>query len=251
MFCTYFTLYTGDKLPPFYIGSTKLARLDKGYHGSVLSKEYSAIWKDELKRNPSSFTTVVISEHQTRQEAFEKELELHLLVDAVNSPLYINKANAMSRFNMQGARHSEETRAKMSMSRQGLKHSEETKQKMSEARIKRLKENPYSEETRAKMSAYAKTRPMEHLTKIGTASKNRSAETLEKLSAYAKNRPMEHREKIKQASIGRVVSDETRAKQSVARKGKPKSEEWKMKIRAIHAAKKAAKEILAQSNLAE
>ena len=37
-FVVYITLYTGQKLPKWYIGSTNEARIKQGYNGSVTSK---------------------------------------------------------------------------------------------------------------------------------------------------------------------------------------------------------------------
>lgn len=251
MFCTYLTLYSGDKLPPLYIGSTSVARIGKGYRESVLSKEFSAIWGEELKSNPDAFETIILSEHKTRLEAFEKEQEIHIALDVVNSPLYANKAIALQRFNMAGHKHSEEARMKMSAAHIGRKHSEETKQKMSKLRKDLLKKTPMSDETRKKLSVYSKNRTPEHLAKIGAASKNRSPETLAKISAYHRNRPLEVQARINESNRGKIVSEETRAKLSVAGKGRPKSDEWKAKISAIAQAKKFAKAALALSNEVE
>jgi hypothetical protein len=52
IYCTYLTIYSGNKLPPFYIGSTSVNRISNGYHGSVSSKRYKSIWLEELKTNP-------------------------------------------------------------------------------------------------------------------------------------------------------------------------------------------------------
>ena len=55
IYCTYLTVYTGNKLPPFYIGSTSVDNISKGYRGSVLSKNYKSIWKQELHSHPDLF----------------------------------------------------------------------------------------------------------------------------------------------------------------------------------------------------
>jgi hypothetical protein len=39
MYCVYLTIYKGNNLPPFYIGSTSIDKIDGGYHGSVMSEE--------------------------------------------------------------------------------------------------------------------------------------------------------------------------------------------------------------------
>jgi hypothetical protein len=95
MFCTYLTIYSGNKLPPFYVGSTSVAKINSGYRGSVSSVEYKTIWKLELKDNPELFRTIIISRHDTRKEALEKENKLHKLIGVSNNTLYINKANAI------------------------------------------------------------------------------------------------------------------------------------------------------------
>ena len=95
MFCTYLTIYSGNKLPPFYVGSTSVAKISSGYRGSVSSKTYKTIWKLELKDNPRLFKTIILSRHATRREALEKENKLHKLVNVSKNTLYINKANAI------------------------------------------------------------------------------------------------------------------------------------------------------------
>ena len=94
IYCTYVTFYSGNKLPPFYIGSTKVDKIKNGYKGSVSSKEYKTIWKEELSQNPHLFKTVIISTHDVRKEATEKELKLQMQVKAPTSSMYINKAYA-------------------------------------------------------------------------------------------------------------------------------------------------------------
>lgn len=43
IYCTYLTIYSGSKLPPFYMGSSSLKRIQAGYKGSVKSKLYKNI----------------------------------------------------------------------------------------------------------------------------------------------------------------------------------------------------------------
>lgn len=94
MFCVYFTYYNGNKLPPFYIGSTSIVNINRGYHGSVLSIKYTNTWKQELHDNPQLFKTKIISIHNTRKQALEKELILQKKLDVVCSPMYINMSIA-------------------------------------------------------------------------------------------------------------------------------------------------------------
>jgi hypothetical protein len=79
----------------FYIGSTSLLKIEKGYKGSVSSKEYKSIWKSELKNNPHLFKIKIISKHASRKEATEKENTFHKKLSVVVSPMYINKSNAI------------------------------------------------------------------------------------------------------------------------------------------------------------
>lgn len=58
IYITYLTIYSGDLLPKYYIGSTYLENVtENNYHGSVKSKKYGSIWKSELKDNPTLFET--------------------------------------------------------------------------------------------------------------------------------------------------------------------------------------------------
>lgn len=90
MYCVYLTIYKGNKLPPFYIGSTKTINIENHYRGSVASKKYIKIWEDEIKNNPDLFKTIIITRHSSREEAIEKELYLQNKLNVVKSPLYIN-----------------------------------------------------------------------------------------------------------------------------------------------------------------
>ena len=95
MFCTYLTIYKGNKLPMFYVGSTSVSKINNGYRGSVASKAYKQIWISELKNNPQLFETRIISLHNKREEAIEKENYFHKKLNVVLNELYINKANAI------------------------------------------------------------------------------------------------------------------------------------------------------------
>lgn len=91
IYCTYLTIYRGNKLPPFYIGSSSVAKIEQGYHGSVCSKEYSSLWKTELNEHPELFKTKIISKHSTRLSAFEREKQLQQQLSVISNSLYINK----------------------------------------------------------------------------------------------------------------------------------------------------------------
>ena len=94
MYCVYLTTYAGDKLPPFYVGSTSKQKITEGYKGSVSSAEWKAIWEYELKNHPDLFNTWIISEHSTRKEALEAELKYQIENNVVESTQWINKSLA-------------------------------------------------------------------------------------------------------------------------------------------------------------
>lgn len=94
IYCTYVTTYTGNKLPPFYIGSTSLAKISEGYKGSVRSKKWKTIYKEELKNFPEKFRIEVLKTFQDRTKALEYELELHIANDVVRSKWFFNESLA-------------------------------------------------------------------------------------------------------------------------------------------------------------
>ena len=120
MYCVYLTIYSGNKLPPFYIGSTSVEKVNSGYHGSVKSREYKYIYMNELKMNPNLFKTKIISLCKKRDDAFTREKILQKKLDVINNPLYMNRAIAGKGYNTSGSnngfygkKHTEETLAKM------------------------------------------------------------------------------------------------------------------------------------------
>lgn len=94
IYCTYLTIYSGNKLPPFYIGSSTISKINNGYHGSVKSKKYRDIWEKELAQNPSVFKTIKLTTHSTRQEALLREASFQKSLKVVNSCMYINESIA-------------------------------------------------------------------------------------------------------------------------------------------------------------
>ncbi len=93
-YCVYLTIYYGNKMPMFYIGSSSIKKVNNGYRGSVSSKVYIKIWKSELKNNPQLFKTKIISRHSSREEATGKECALHKKLNVVKSCLHINRSIA-------------------------------------------------------------------------------------------------------------------------------------------------------------
>ncbi|AWD91284.1 hypothetical protein [Enterobacteria phage vB_EcoM_IME281] len=94
MFIVYLTIYSGDKLPPFYIGSTSLEKHLNGYHGSVKSKKYQEIYKSELAAHPELFDSLIVEEFETREEATKAEYKYQVLNNAAKSDLFFNRATA-------------------------------------------------------------------------------------------------------------------------------------------------------------
>jgi len=129
-YCVYLTIYRGNKMPPFYIGSTSVVKVNAGYRGSVDSDEYRDVWKSELSDNPHLFKTVIVSYTSTRESAYDREGKFHELLDVVRSQLYINRSSSSFRFDNTGKTLTEEHRNKISESSTGHKKSEETKKRM-------------------------------------------------------------------------------------------------------------------------
>lgn len=94
-YCVYITTYNGNRLPIKYIGSSSIKRVESGYRGSVSSKKWKSIWQEELKSNPTLFSTEIVFQCLTREEATTKELELQKYYGAIRSPIWINEGYAV------------------------------------------------------------------------------------------------------------------------------------------------------------
>lgn len=94
MFCVYVTTYEGTRMPRFYVGSTSIERIVKGYCGSVRSKKWKYIWDCELRDNPHLFEVKIIREFETRVEATHFELEYQKQNNVVRSIDWINEGYA-------------------------------------------------------------------------------------------------------------------------------------------------------------
>jgi hypothetical protein len=95
-YCIYLTIYLGDKLPPFYIGSTSIEKVKKGYCGSVTSVKYKHIWKSELKHNRHLFKTYIIPTVTIRDMTHKLELEAQWqrAFGVVHSDIFTNQCIA-------------------------------------------------------------------------------------------------------------------------------------------------------------
>uniref|UniRef100_A0AAU8HY38 HNH endonuclease n=1 Tax=Rhizobium phage LG08 TaxID=3129229 RepID=A0AAU8HY38_9CAUD len=112
-YCVYITVYTGNKLPPFYIGKGTISKIEKGYRGSVGSGRYKKIWREEKKNNPHLFRIKIHKSFEIEDEAYAYEKSMLEHFDAHKSPLFINMAINGEKFNFSGGKHSEESRRKI------------------------------------------------------------------------------------------------------------------------------------------
>lgn len=130
-FCTYITFYKGNLLPPFYIGYTSVSNIkNNNYHGSVASEEYSKIWKNEIRNNNHLFKTKILTLHETRKEAKEKETYFQTFFKVHKNPMYVNRSISGERFYKEGPL-STNHKKKISESTKGKKKSVEHCQRIS------------------------------------------------------------------------------------------------------------------------
>lgn len=201
IYCTYVTIYSGNRLPPFYLGSSSIDKIQMGYRGSVSSKRYKEIWKKELLLNSHLFKTKIISTHFSREEALIKEASLQSSLNVVQNPLYVNMSIAGGKFGMMTIDN--DTRLKMSKASKGKPKSLEHRLRIAEANRIKAK-NP---EFRKKLSF------------------KRTAEQRRKMSESGKGKikSKEHCEAISKALTGKKrgqCSDERRLAIIAALKGK-------------------------------
>lgn len=226
IYCIYLTVYLGDKLPPFYIGSTSIDKIKKGYHGTVTSAKYKNIWRHEIKFNRHLFKTFIIPTEQIINISHKLELELkwQQAFDVVKSPLFINQCLATKKLfsnSPESIAKGLKTRQKTFKEKQiGLKISQSSRGKKwwNNGSIQTLAhECPgkgwvlgVTEETKRKNSEGQKRR------------KPISAETRKKLSEKGKGRKLtdEQKNQIRLARTGVKKSAETRAKMSQNMKGR-------------------------------
>ena len=243
IYCTYLTIYSGNKLPRFYIGSTSIDKIDRGYHGSVSSKKYKKIWNSELKEHPELFKTQILTTHETREEAFNEEVRYQKEHDVVNSNLYINMAiankklmctdyNDIERNKKISNSWTEERRIKHSETMKKIWESEEYRKKQlwtEERRIKNselAKKQWESEEARNIRSEISKKQFQTEDQKqnhVDAMKKLWESEEYRKKHSEAQKKRFdseEERKKYSEASKKLWESEEYRKKQSESRKGK-------------------------------
>lgn len=192
IYVVYLTTYRGNLLPPFYIGSSSMEKVLGGYGGSVVSEQHKKAWLKARREELDLFTTVILSEHSTRKAALDAEREIHLMLDVVNNPAFINMAIA-------------------GVYRHQVPHTDAAKAKMKAAWEKR-RLAPVSDETREKLAAASrgkKRRPfsIEACHRMAEAAKKRAPpnqETRDKRSASMKARCSTPEAKAKLAAAGRA-----------------------------------------------
>jgi hypothetical protein len=98
MYCIYLTVYHGNKLPPFYIGYSTVKKVQKGYRGTVSSKLYKDVYRQELEDNPHLFRTFIISKCETQKDALLRESFFQRHFNVHINPMYMNMAITNERF---------------------------------------------------------------------------------------------------------------------------------------------------------
>ena len=93
-YCVYLTIYSGTKLPLFYVGSSSIEKVQNGYNGSVTSKKYKAIYLKEQKENKHLFKTIIIRTCYNRSMALAMEQFIHIKDNVVKSDLFFNMSVA-------------------------------------------------------------------------------------------------------------------------------------------------------------
>lgn len=211
MYCVYLTTYFGNKLPPFYIGSASIDRISKGYRGTVSSKRYKSIWKQELADNPQLFRTRIICQFASRKEALEKEKKLQMLLNVVPNNMYINQAlacpNGFFGIDVKGKNNpmfgrsfSDESRERISSARKGKQLSDSHKESIKnyQQRYWESSDSQYDRKCRSERCS-GEGNPM--YGKLGNDNPN-----------FGSKRTEESRQKISKALVGTKKNEQHRKK---------------------------------------
>jgi hypothetical protein len=225
----YLTVYTGNKLPPFYIGYSYNVK-ERNYYGSPSSKLYKDIFIKERKENPDKFKIFILKEfgndiHAAKE--YETYLQKTFKVD--KNPLYFNRC--IQGVNYHSVPCNEENKRKLSKMYKNKSYEEiygkdraktEAK-KRSDSNKGKIRSNEYKK----KMS----------LSKTGYKHTEEAKRKISKSNVYrgigfftGKKHTEEAKRKIANASRERIASDETRRKISESLTGKTLSDEHKQKI---------------------
>jgi len=94
-YCVYKVTYNGNLLPRYYIGSTSIKKVNSGkYFGSITSKKWKDVFKNEVLNNSDLFSIEILSKHILRADALKEELNLQILNNVVKSGDYMNESLA-------------------------------------------------------------------------------------------------------------------------------------------------------------
>lgn len=93
-YCVYLTVYHGNKMPMYYIGSSSVDKVQRGYRGSVASIKYRDIWVEEITNNPNLFKTFIVKKFTTRKDALHYENSVQRKLNVIRSSMYINQSYA-------------------------------------------------------------------------------------------------------------------------------------------------------------
>lgn len=170
----------------FYIGWTSIKNIISGYKGTVKSLLYESVWKEEINNSPELFKTVILTRHDSKKEAMEKEYLFLKKFNVHKNPMYINMGIAGKHFyfDRTGIKFSEETLEKFRA--RTFSHTESTKKKISEGHKGKI----LSEKTKKLIGSYHKgkiesveTKQKKSLSHLG---KKHDIETLQKMSNSSK-----------------------------------------------------------------
>jgi len=151
-------------MPNFYIGSTSIDNIQKGYRGSVTSVQYGKIWKNEIKNNPKLFYTYMIPNQfcDNKIDKLHLELKWQKAFDVVRNPMFLNMSFARKGFfaTTESAMKAVDTR------RRNNKYidSDETRLKRSLSAIGKPKSNIVKDKIRSTMTG--RKRPIDVVNKI-------------------------------------------------------------------------------------
>ena len=204
MFCTYLTIIEYEDKKYRYIGSSSVKKIEDGYNGSFCSNKWKDIYVNGKKH------TRILSRWVNREDALSEELRLHLLYDVVKSDNYIKEslANPNGFF---GRDVSGENNPMFGKIRTGEKRSDEAKKNISDG-LKRFfnSERGNNEKKKRSIDMIGENNPM--------FGKKHSEETRSKISEASKGRPAHNK--------GKPMSEEQKIKMRA-----PKSEEHKQALR--------------------
>lgn len=87
-YSTFITIYSGNKLPPFFIGYCKTDQIYSGFHGCPTD---DTDWQLELQKNNSLFKTKIIKSFDTEKQAINYTNRLLIYFKCGNNPMLANK----------------------------------------------------------------------------------------------------------------------------------------------------------------